>query len=148
MIPAIFLIILTLAGAFAARGMLRVRSAVSRWPKTQGRVLEREVVPATASKTGPGFYRWQPRVKYTYTVDGVAYTSERIRYPQPPVHSKQSSQRFLDAIPPEVTVLYDPAKPADSWLFLPLAWHIAVLVSVCVLMGLVALLILCVVALT
>lgn len=86
---------------------------------TRGTVVSREVVPLTASLGREG--RWgnggnyQPKVTYTYTVDGVAYRSDRWTY-STEGQKRSVAERTLATVPDDVTVHYDPADPAQAYL--------------------------------
>ena len=58
---------------------------------------------------------WRPKVTYTYSVQGVSYTSDKSTYAHRGLR-KSLAEKQLAAIPDEVVVLYDPAKPDVAYL--------------------------------
>ncbi len=92
---------------------------MSSFATTRGTVVGREVtaVPAVAGREG----RWgkgggyQPKVTYTYVVDGVAYTSDRWGYATQGLKRSEAEQE-LAAVHDEVEVHYDPSAPHVAYL--------------------------------
>ena len=86
---------------------------------TRGTVLSREVVPTAASLGREG--RWgsggnyQPKVTYTYSVDGAEYRSDRLTYSTAGL-KRSVAERAVAAVPDDVTVHYDPADPSQAYL--------------------------------
>jgi len=85
---------------------------------TRGTVISREFA-AMPLDTREG--RWgngggyRPKVTYTYTVDGVAYTSDRWSYQNTGLKHSRAEQ-LLRALPDEVDVHYDQRDPRQAYL--------------------------------
>ena len=71
MLTLIFLIFFPFAIWNAWRTMQTAKASAS-WPTTEGTV--------TASETVKQMFRAQPRVSYSYTVDGKPYTGRRVSF--------------------------------------------------------------------
>jgi Protein of unknown function (DUF3592) len=118
-VSAIFLLVLS--GAAIGVGVRYVRTArrMRSFQTTRGTVVAREVavVPSgdlREGKWGKGGGYW-PKVTYTYTVDGAAYTSDRSSYAFRGVKRSIAEQQ-LAAISDEVNVYYNPAAPQEAYL--------------------------------
>jgi hypothetical protein len=130
----VFMGLIVTGSIVAAVSAHRTRRRVLAWPTTPGKIVEREVIPATRPTLGTPGYRWEPRVKYSYSVGGVGFLGTRI-YPEgAPIHTKDSSQKFLDALPEQVAVRYDPQDPALSCLDALPRWQVGLLTVVSVLL--------------
>ena len=81
------------------------------WPMVPGAVLERGVGGAM----GHG-RTYMPHVKYTYTVEGKAYTNDQVYLIRRSGGLKDKMQELVDALPDPVPVHYDPRFPARSYL--------------------------------
>jgi hypothetical protein len=85
---------------------------------TRGTVVKRELA-TVSSGTVEG--RWgkgggyRPQVTYTYTVDGVDYSSDRMSHSHRGLKHSLAEQE-LAAIPDEVQVYYDLAAPQEAYL--------------------------------
>lgn len=118
---AIKIVVLIISCAAIAAGWAYVRMArrMASFATTRGKVIHRELaaVPAAAGREG----RWgkgggyQPKVTYTYTVDGIAYTSDKWSYAAEGL-KRSLAEQALAAVPDEVDVHYDPAAPQVAYL--------------------------------
>lgn len=119
-ISAIFLMVIGGVGGFALLMALRKRKQFQRWPNTQGRVIERGVYkPTNAGRTSSPSFRYAPRVKYVYTVNGKEYAGENLFHPEiqlPQTSSESWARKKADSFSDEITVNYNPENPADSFL--------------------------------
>lgn len=118
MVAAIAILVISVGAILAGRGYVRTAQKMRSFGSTRGRVSAREVV-MTAGLSREG--RWgqggnyRPKVTYDYTVDGVAYTSDRTTYAHRGLRRSLAEQQ-LAAIPDEVDVYYDPAAPQEAYL--------------------------------
>ena len=118
MVAAIAILVISLGAILAGRGYVRTSRKLQSFATTRGRVTAREVVMiAGLSREG----RWgqggnhRPKVTYDYSVDGVAYTSDRTSYANRGLRRSVAEQQ-LAAVPDEVDVYYDPAAPQEAYL--------------------------------
>ena len=91
------------------------------WPTVPGNIIERGVGRPMG---GPG-RNYLPHVKYTYTVNGVEYTNDRVYLIRGTGNLRGAIQRLVDGLPNPVPVHYDPADPARSYLLankMGIAW--------------------------
>jgi hypothetical protein len=117
-VAAIAILVISVGAIVAGRGYVSTAQEMRSFATTRGHVTAREVVMmAGLSREGRwgqgGNYR--PKVTYDYTVDGVAYTSDRTTYAHRGLRRSLAEQQ-LAAIPDEVDVYYDPAAPKEAYL--------------------------------
>ena len=115
---AIGLLVISLGAIVAGRGHVKTAHRMRSFQTTRGRVVGREVAVVSGLDRegrwgGGGNYR--PKVTYEYTVGGVEYTSDRTSYVLRGLR-KSLAQQQLAAIPDDVEVHYDPAKPQEAFL--------------------------------
>lgn len=119
-ISAVFLMVIGGVGLYALLSALRKRKQFQSWDKIQGRVIERGVFqPNNAGRLSSPAFRYSPLVKYVYTVNEKEYVGENLFHPQiqlPQTSSEAWARKKADSFPDEVTVNYNPANPADSFL--------------------------------
>lgn len=90
------------------------------WPTTTGTVLESDIhdgVWLRNKKDADTHY--QPTVEYTYTVDGTAYTNDRVSFTEHSGSTERSwAEDIVDRFPigAEVTVYYKPGAPDEAVL--------------------------------
>jgi hypothetical protein len=117
-VAAIALFVISLGAILAGRGYVTTARRMRTFATTRGRVTGREVVMIAGlgreGKWGQGG-NYRPKVTYDYTVDGVAYTSDRTTYAHRGLRRSLAKQQ-LAAIPDEVDVYYDPAAPQEAYL--------------------------------
>jgi Protein of unknown function (DUF3592) len=117
-VAAIAILVISVGAILAGRGYVRTAQKMRSFATTRGHVTAREVVMMTGlSREGRwgqgGNYR--PKVTYDYTVDGVAYTSDRTTYAHRGLR-RSLAERQLAAVPDDVDVYYDPAAPQEAYL--------------------------------
>jgi Protein of unknown function (DUF3592) len=98
----------------------QIKQTSPQWPWVEGEMLEARARARneTGDQRGTPTHEWFTEVRYSYTVDGVAYTGKRLR-----AFGRQhfDEQQALAEIAPfqagqRVRVYYDPAKPSSSVL--------------------------------
>jgi len=110
---AIVIVVLSCGAIAAGWGYVRTARRMRSFATVRGRVLAKEVAPLPGG-TREG--RWgkgggsMPKVTYSYTVDGVAHTSDRWSYAMRG-YKRSLVERQLAALPDEVDVHYDPLAP-------------------------------------
>lgn len=104
---------------FKAVGRTRTATAaIQAWQPTEGAIAETMIV----SDTSGDWERFEPRVTYTYTVNGVGYTGNVIRAGGPQFNVGAASREAAEIrmtkyqVGARVTVYYDPANPAVAVL--------------------------------
>jgi hypothetical protein len=117
-VAAIAIFVISLGAILAGRGYVRTARSMRTFATTRGHVTARAVVTiAGLSREGKwgqgGNYR--PKVTYDYTVDGKSYTSDRTTYAHRGLRRSLAEQQ-LAAIPDDVDVYYDPARPEEAYL--------------------------------
>ena len=114
----ILALIISCAALAAGWAYVRMARRMSSFATTRGTVISRGVAAAPVV-SGQG--RWgkgggyQPKVTYTYVVDGVAYTSDRWGYAAQGL-KRSVAEQALAAVPDDVDVHYDPASPQVAYL--------------------------------
>ena len=103
-------------GGFVAVGTLVGLRSVKRsaaWPQVKGNVLASSVVESH-SQSGTSY---RAEVKYEYAVDGVHYTSDRIKFGWQKTR-KRATKATAERYPAgsSVRVYYNPRKPSSSVL--------------------------------
>lgn len=97
--------------ASSVSAIVRWRQA-RRWPHTEGRITESHIA-------GAGFdlvNTYAPAVQYTYVVDGIAFTGNRVHFAG--MGSLTEAAATTEAYAPgqAVTVYYDPEDPSQAVL--------------------------------
>lgn len=107
MLAWIFLIVFPFA-AWKAWQNIQMAKASTAWPTTTGRI--------TAAEIAKVMFRKQPRVTYSYSVNGRPYTSQRISFAggYPPKETDAILSRY--PVGSEIPVAYAPDKPAEATL--------------------------------
>lgn len=85
------------------------------WPTVQGTILERGVGEPMGTSRGRSFL---PKVVYTYTVGGTAYTNDQVYLIRRTGGPADDMQKLVDGLPNPVPVHYNPQDPAKSWLLM------------------------------
>jgi len=95
---------------------VRVR-AVAGWTPVEGVVEAVSIERVDRRGRGP-FFVPSVRVAYTYTIDGRAYTGDRVALQQQPIAPDSDDGRRLLALAPgaSVPVYVNPAAPAEAVL--------------------------------
>ena len=107
MLQLIFLVIFPFA-VWKAWKNVQLAKVSTAWPTTTGRV--------TASETVKVMFRRQPRVTYSYSVNGMPLTSQRISFAGG--YKPKETDAILARYPvrKEVPVSYAPENPAEATL--------------------------------
>jgi hypothetical protein len=107
MLALIFLIIFPFA-LYKAWQNVQTAKASTSWPTTTGKI--------TASDTVKVMFRRQPRITYSYSVNGAPFTSQRVSFAggYKPKDVDPTLARY--PVGGEVTVAHDPQKPAEATL--------------------------------
>jgi hypothetical protein len=107
MLQLIFLIIFPFA-VWKAWKNVQLAKVSTAWPTTAGKI--------TAAETVKVMFRRQPRVTYSYSVNGAPFTSQRISFAggHPPRETDAILARY--PVGREVPVSYAPDNPAEATL--------------------------------
>ncbi len=118
-----FVVLLGAIGVYLVVASLRARKKAETsqgWPHTLGQVVNAEVKrTANTDDDGHITYAYHPEVEYTYEAAGQVYSSRRLMFGAvQAANTPKKAQQTLARYPlgAQVTVYYDPAKPADSVL--------------------------------
>jgi hypothetical protein len=103
----IFLIVFPFA-VWKAWQNVQMAKASTAWPTTTGKI--------TAAETAKVMFRRQPRITYSYSVNGTPFSSQRISFAGG--YRPKETDEILSRYPvgSEVTVAYAPDKPAEATL--------------------------------
>jgi hypothetical protein len=125
MVIAIFLLVIGIAGLYAGITALSASSKFRGWPVASGRVTEKTIGPSTTTGASrPGRY-FEPRVTYSYTVDGKSFTGHRIGVTTN-AYDEDTARKTANDFPESVEVHYNPKDPSDA-LLQPSATGIAII---------------------
>jgi hypothetical protein len=107
MLSLIFLVVFPFA-VWKAWKNIQMARASTAWPTTTGRVV--------AAETAKVLFRRQPRVTYSYSVNGAPYTSQRISFAGG--YRPKETDAILGRYPvgSEVPVSYAPDNPREAAL--------------------------------
>jgi hypothetical protein len=107
MLALIFLIVFPFALYKAWKNVQMAKGSVS-WPTTTGKI--------TASEITKVMFRRQPRIAYSYSVDGAPFTSQRVSFAGG--YRPKEVDPILARYPVggEVTVAHDPQNPREATL--------------------------------
>jgi hypothetical protein len=107
MLQLIFLIVFPFA-VWKAWKNVQMAKVSTGWPTTTGRI--------TAAETMKVMFRRQPRVTYSYSVNGAPFTSQRISFAGG--YKPKETDAILGRYPvgKEVPVSYAPDNPAEATL--------------------------------
>jgi hypothetical protein len=92
------------------------------WPTTEGVITESRIVSSHETSTEKGWhgsrYEYEVRVQYSYSVDGVSYSGNRLRIRSTKYSLEGNAQRELAEYPvgQRVRVYYNPKEPERSLL--------------------------------
>jgi len=112
---AIALLVIGAAGLFGGIVQLHLSSRIRGWPVARGRIDERSVGPSTTTGASrPGRY-FEPRVRYSYSVEGKSYTGDRVS-PVKAAYDEKHARHVVDKLPDAVDVRYNPRDPGDAYL--------------------------------
>ncbi|MDG9924616.1 MULTISPECIES: DUF3592 domain-containing protein [unclassified Pseudomonas] len=87
------------------------------WPTVEGVITESHITRTTEQRSSVR-YEYEVRVQYSYNVDGVGYTSDRLRIRRTRYSWETNAQRELAEYPvgQRVRVYYNPKEPERSLL--------------------------------
>jgi uncharacterized protein DUF3592 len=107
MLSLIFLVVFPFA-VWKAWQNVQLAKASTGWPTTTGKIA--------AAGTAKVMFRRQPRVTYTYSVNGAPYTSQRISFAggYPPKETDAILSRY--PVGSDVPVAYAPDNPKEAAL--------------------------------
>lgn len=114
MLP-IFLLVLGTVGLFAGVSLLRTSMKVGGWPVVEGRLTEKGIGPSTTTGASRAGRYFEPKIKYTYTVDGKGYTGDRLG-PAVAAYGEAQAKALVAELPEQVQVHYNPQNPAEAFL--------------------------------
>jgi hypothetical protein len=103
----IFLIVFPFA-LYKAWKNVQVAKASTAWPTTTGKV--------TASEITKVMLRRQPRITYSYSVNGTPFTSQRVSFAGGYKPKEVDPVLARYPVGSEVTVAHDPRNPAEATL--------------------------------
>ncbi len=88
------------------------------WPTVPGKVVSSEVRTLRSGGGGQSDLSFEPNVVYTYTVDGQAFTGNKVNFSAFRSTNKAAPQKTVDKYPAgaDVTVHYNPKKPQEAVL--------------------------------
>jgi hypothetical protein len=107
MLALIFLIIFPFALYKAWKNVQMAKASVA-WPTTTGKI--------TASNAAKVMFRRQPRITYSYSVDGAPFTSQRVSFAGGYKPKEVDPVLARYPVGGEVTVAHDPQNPAEATL--------------------------------
>lgn len=115
----LLLAIVLIAGLLAWRAW-EVKRASPQWPSVEGVMLTSQPRAMNANPAEPeaAQHDWVAEVRYAYTVDGKAYTGDRLQAFGRRHMTKEEVLQELAPFPvgSNVKVYHDPAKPESSVL--------------------------------
>jgi len=95
--------------------ILQNARASASWPAAEGKITISGVSHSTDSD---GADSYSPEITYTYTVNNVSQTNKTIKFGENSYSSRKKAEGIANSYPvgKNVTVYYDPEKPARSVL--------------------------------
>ena len=112
---AIAVLVISVAALVAGVTMISASRVARGWPVVTGKITERTVGPSTTSGASrPGRY-FEPRVTYSYTVDGKPYSGHRIALTTN-AYDEDKARSVANELPESVEVHYNPRDPSDAVL--------------------------------
>lgn len=115
MFAGLFFIVFGALAIYYGFATQRSRREVLDWPQAQGKLLHRELLKSRSTKGG---YIYSPHVQYSYKAMGTPFTGNKIyRMGTGGSSSQKNQQAFLDKIPEDPWVRYNPENPSDACLF-------------------------------
>jgi hypothetical protein len=106
-------------GVWTGLRQLRNRAALEGWHTTEGRVIERGTYKPNMPAVSAPAFQYAPLVRYVYQVAGREFVNDCIRPKRiqlPERNTIKWAQKKAAAFPDKVTVHYNPADPAESFL--------------------------------
>jgi len=118
-VSGIFALLIGIGGLWTGLRALKNRRLLNQWKTTQGKVIERGVYQPNLPMLSAPAFRYAPLVRYAYQVDGKEFVNNCIhprRIQLPPHNSRKWAQKKADGFADDVTVHYNSADPAESYL--------------------------------
>lgn len=96
-------------------GVLTNARVSEGWPTVEGRVVRSEVDHSTDAEGGDSY---TPEIEYEYTVDGLEYENNRVRFGENSYSSRRRAEEETGRYPVgrRVEVYYEPGDPDNSVL--------------------------------
>jgi hypothetical protein len=112
---AIVILVISIAAVVTGISMMSASGAARGWPVVTGKIVERGVGPATTSGASRAGRYVEPRVTYTYTVEGKQLRGHRIALTTN-AYDEDQARRVANELPDSVEVHYNPRDPSDAVL--------------------------------
>ena len=95
-----------------------VAGASRFWPSVQGQIVSSQITHSTSTSHGHSSTTYEPKVQYTYTVNGTAYQGHNIGFGVTVSGPRDEAEQALKPYPvgAACTVYYGPKNPAVSVL--------------------------------
>lgn len=112
---AIVMLVIGAAALVAGVTMWSASSKARGWPVAPGTIRERAVGPSTTTGASrPGRY-FEPKITYTYEVEGKPYTGHRVALTTN-AYDEAQARKVVNELPDRVDVHYNPRDPSDAVL--------------------------------
>ena len=125
---AIVILVISIAAIATGVSMMSASGTARGWPTVTGKITERGVGPATTTGASRAGRYVEPRVSYSYTVDGKHYTGHRIALAAN-AYDEAKARKVANELPDSVEVHYNPSDPSDA-LLQPSATGMAIFVLI------------------
>lgn len=95
-----------------------VAGASRFWPSVQGQIVLSQIMRSTDTSNGHSSTTYEPKVQYTYTVNGIVYQGHRIGFGMTVSGSREEAEQALKPYPVGAAcmIYYGPKNPAVSVL--------------------------------
>jgi hypothetical protein len=119
MVSGLFGLVLAIATIAVGVAHVRLSRRMRTFVSTPGKVVARAVVALEAVSQVEGRFGagggYRPSVRYRYTVAGVERESDKVTHVRRGL-KHALAERALAAIPDDVVVWYNPARPEEAYL--------------------------------
>lgn len=112
---AIVILVISIAAVVTGVSMMSASGTARGWPVVTGKIVERGVGPATTTGASRAGRYVEPRVTYTYTVDGKHFAGHRIALAAN-AYDEDQARQVANELPDSVEVHYNPSDPSDALL--------------------------------
>jgi hypothetical protein len=112
---AIVILVISIAAVVTGISMMSASGTARGWPVVTGKIVDRGVGPATTSGASRAGRYVEPRVTYTYTVEGKHFSGHRIALTTN-AYDEDKARRVANELPDTVEVHYNPQDPSDAVL--------------------------------
>ncbi|OGF30918.1 hypothetical protein A2533_03995 [Candidatus Falkowbacteria bacterium RIFOXYD2_FULL_35_9] len=101
---------------------------IKKWPRTEAKVLNKEVVFSKhpAARAGSLKSVYEVAVEFEYSVDGKQYKGEKL-FPSNHLLTENKAQKLLKKIPEQAQIFYNRNKPEIAYFY---AEHIAIPIEI------------------